>query len=390
MRSMSIASRRFVVVVRAGALNRPSCCDSWRGGAPLSDGRPPRGEFVLFEVRQDLARARDDLRRQPRQPRHLDAVAAVGSARDDLAQEDDVVLPLARGHVIVDDARRRIGQIRQLVIVRGEQRPRPRRADWSRGVRPRPTRCSGRRTSPCRGRFRPAPPGCASVAVCRMRAVSRISTMNVECPRAMLSEAPTRAKMRSTIGSLACARGHERSGLRHQADAARSDADTWTCRPCWGRSGSPAAARCRRARRRSARTARPRQAFHDGMARVGDATTRRRADVAAWCSRASAAASPSAASTSSVASARAVSWMRGASAAIRARRSSKMCELAFEDLLVGAEHLLFVFLQRRRDEAFAAGDRLLAVVVGRHGVQVRPSRSRCSSRRRGCSGSSAR
>ena len=35
------------------------------------------------------------------------------------------------------------------------------------------------------------------------------------------------------------------------------------------------------------------------------------------------------------------------------------------------EHLLFVFLQRRRDEALAAGDRLLAVIVGRHGVQVR-------------------
>ena len=36
-----------------------------------------------------------------------------------------------------------------------------------------------------------------------MLAVSCISTMNVDWPRAMLSEAPTRAKMRSTIGSLA-------------------------------------------------------------------------------------------------------------------------------------------------------------------------------------------
>ena len=54
----------------------------------------------------------------------------------------------------------------------------------------------------------------------------------------------------------------------------------------------------------------------------------------------------------------------------RAQRLEQL-ELALEDPLVGAEHLLLVFLQRRRDEALAAGDRLLAVVVGRHGVQVR-------------------
>ena len=46
-------------------------------------------------------------------------------------------------------------------------------------------------------------------------------------------------------------------------------------------------------------------------------------------------------------------------------------QLAFDDALVGAQHLLFVFLQRRRDESLAAGDGLLAMVVGWHGVQVR-------------------
>ena len=46
-------------------------------------------------------------------------------------------------------------------------------------------------------------------------------------------------------------------------------------------------------------------------------------------------------------------------------------ELALEDALVGAEHLLLVLLERRRDEALATGDRLLAVVVGRHRVEVR-------------------
>src|SRR5207253_4368521 len=55
------------------------------------------------------------------------------------------------------------------------------------------------------------------------------------------------------------------------------------------------------------------------------------------------------------------------------RRSSDLenLELALENALVGAEHLLLVFFQRRRDEAFAARDRLLAVVVGGHRVQVR-------------------
>ncbi len=40
-----------------------------------------------------------------------------------------------------------------------------------------------------------------------MLAVSCISTMNVEWPRAMLSDAPTRAKMRSTTEILAARAG---------------------------------------------------------------------------------------------------------------------------------------------------------------------------------------
>ena len=46
-------------------------------------------------------------------------------------------------------------------------------------------------------------------------------------------------------------------------------------------------------------------------------------------------------------------------------------ELALEDPLVGAEHLLLVLLERGRDEALAAGNGLLAVIVGRHRVEVR-------------------
>ena len=46
-------------------------------------------------------------------------------------------------------------------------------------------------------------------------------------------------------------------------------------------------------------------------------------------------------------------------------------DLALDDALVGAEDLLFVLLERRRDEALAAGNRLLAVVVRRHAAEVR-------------------
>src|SRR5207244_12644326 len=46
-------------------------------------------------------------------------------------------------------------------------------------------------------------------------------------------------------------------------------------------------------------------------------------------------------------------------------------ELAREAPLARAEHVLLVLLERRRDEALAAGNRLLAVIVGRHRAQVR-------------------
>jgi hypothetical protein len=53
----------------------------------------------------------------------------------------------------------------------------------------------------------------------------------------------------------------------------------------------------------------------------------------------------------------------------RASQRGQNVQLVLEDALVGAQHL-FVFLERRGDEAFAAGNRLLAVVVGRDGVKI--------------------
>ena len=117
-------------------------------------GRPPRESSSRSRPLQDLAGARDDRGRQPGEPRDLDAVAAIGTAGDDLAQKHDVVLPFAHGDVEVGDVGQRVREVGQLVIVRREDRLRPRASGSTRDVRRRPTRGSGRRTSPCRGRSR--------------------------------------------------------------------------------------------------------------------------------------------------------------------------------------------------------------------------------------------
>src|SRR5919197_272503 len=147
------------------------------------------------------------------------------------------------------------------------------------------------------------------VAWWRMFAVSCISTMNVDCPRAMLSDAPTRAKMRSTIASLA-----SRAGTNDPACAM----------------------------------------MHVGFDVVVDGRdlAERREDVE--CRERA----------------------RGRLNPRRFGRDSRDqtvedLEFALEDALVGAEHLLFVLFERRRDEALTASDRLLAVIVARHRAKIR-------------------
>ena len=68
---------------------------------------------------------------------------------------------------------------------------------------------------------------------------------------------------------------------------------------------------------------------------------------------------------------RAASWIAGRFGRDLPRSASKIAHLALDDPLVGAEHFLFVFLQRRRHEALAAGDRLLAVVIRRNVREIR-------------------
>ena len=58
----------------------------------------------------------------PRQTCHLDAVGLVRRTLHDLAQEDDLLFPFADGHIVILHARPGTGQIRQLMVMRGEQR----------------------------------------------------------------------------------------------------------------------------------------------------------------------------------------------------------------------------------------------------------------------------
>ena len=89
------------------------------------------------------------------------------------------------------------------------------------------------------------------------------------------------------------------------------------------------------------------------------------------------------ASTSRVDSARAVAWISRAAPRDASAQRLEELHLALEDPLVGAEDLLLVLLERRRDEALAAGDRLLAVVVRQARCAGSPWTPRCSSRRPG-------
>ncbi len=57
-----------------------------------------------------------------REPRDVDAVAAVGAAFDDAVEEDDLVLPLAHGDVQVFHAGEAGREVGQLVVVRREER----------------------------------------------------------------------------------------------------------------------------------------------------------------------------------------------------------------------------------------------------------------------------
>ena len=131
-------------------------------------------------------------------------------------QEHDAVLVLDRVEVHVGDVRMLRGELRQLEVMRGEQRvgSDSSRAGGARSPRPAP----GRRRSRCRGRSRPSARGCARWRCCRIAAASVISTMKVERPPARSSAAPMRVKIAVDRAERARLRRHEAAALREQRD----------------------------------------------------------------------------------------------------------------------------------------------------------------------------
>ena len=121
----------------------------------------------------------------------------------------------------------------QLEVVRGEQREGAHRS--ARCAAPPPRPATGRRRCWCRGRSRPSAPGCARVALCRMLAVSVISTMKVERPPARSSPAPMRVKMRSSGPMRRALRPARSCRCAPASRSAPPGACRWTCRPCSGR-----------------------------------------------------------------------------------------------------------------------------------------------------------
>ena len=76
---------------------------------------------VEFEVTEDFGGAGDDGLGQAGEAGDLDAVALVGGARLNFAEEDDVFVPFADGDVVVFDGFLAGGEVTEFVIVGGEE-----------------------------------------------------------------------------------------------------------------------------------------------------------------------------------------------------------------------------------------------------------------------------
>src|SRR5450631_2620578 len=128
-------------------------------------------------LQQHLSRAFDHRERQPSQPRHLNAVALACRTRLDGMQKDYALGRFFNRDAQVLQSRQLLGQQSELMVVGGEERPRTHLRVEIFERRP--------------GEREAVEGGCGA-AVLRMVAVSVISTMKVERPRATLSLAPMR------------------------------------------------------------------------------------------------------------------------------------------------------------------------------------------------------
>lgn len=78
------------------------------------------GVIVGLEFPENFARAIDDCRREAGEAGNLNSVAAVGGAGDDLADEDDFVVPLLDRYGEIAETREGVRELGQFVIMRRE------------------------------------------------------------------------------------------------------------------------------------------------------------------------------------------------------------------------------------------------------------------------------
>ena len=76
---------------------------------------------AILQLSKHFPCTADYAARHAREPRHMNAVTAVGSTGGDIPQEHNLSLILSYNHVVVECARQCVGKLRQFVVVSGEQ-----------------------------------------------------------------------------------------------------------------------------------------------------------------------------------------------------------------------------------------------------------------------------
>lgn len=94
----------------------------WAGAFLLGDSGFVRLSAILgFKMIEDGLRPTDDVLGKACESGDLDAVAAVGGTGDDLAEKDDLFVPLTDGHIVVLHARAALSEGGDFVVVGGKQ-----------------------------------------------------------------------------------------------------------------------------------------------------------------------------------------------------------------------------------------------------------------------------
>src|SRR5437588_4474734 len=79
------------------------------------------GVALAFEFFENFLGTVNDWARDTSELRDMDAIAAIGSSRDDLAQEDNLTILLCDRNIHAADARQQLGYFDQLMVMGSEE-----------------------------------------------------------------------------------------------------------------------------------------------------------------------------------------------------------------------------------------------------------------------------